>query len=84
MRMPKAKPGQLKAQWGKSPDDSSPDICYAAGEGVPNCDTHLLHNFLHHQPYSQLTHEFFDSFIDELKKRGYDITTLKFSVEKCA
>lgn len=23
-----------------------------------------------------------DSFVDELKKRGYDITTLKFSIEK--
>ena len=45
------------------------------------CDGHLLHGMLSMKRYTQ--HHVFDpSFIEELEARGYDITTLRFSVEK--
>ena len=81
-RAPKAKPGELKAQWGKLPHDT-PDMCYAWGEGVNRADARLLSNALGGKNYLPgLGLE--PSLIDELEKRGYDLTTLRFSVQKKA
>jgi hypothetical protein len=90
LRAPKAKPGELKAQWGKLPHDG-PDMCYAWGPGIGSCDAHLLHNLLNRQPLEhdyesrdRFPYKYGKSFMDELKERGYDITTLKFYVRKLA
>lgn len=82
-RAPKARPGQLKAQWGKMPHES-PDLCYAWGDGVSSADGRLLHNALSSKTYSPIDKTWDDSFLEELDKRGYDITTLTFSVQKKA
>lgn len=80
-RSPRAKPGQLKAQWGKIPD-VAPDLCYAWGDGACRSDARLLDDALSGKTYSPIRLEWNSSFLEELEKRGYDITTLKFSVQK--
>jgi hypothetical protein len=84
LRAPKSKPGELKVQWGKLPHDN-PDICYSWGDGCSRTDGHLLHNALTSRRYyaHDLAHPE-PSLLDELKERGYDITTLKFYIRKKA
>ncbi len=93
-RQKKCKPGQLLLYWGKLPHDN-PDIVGAwGGEGADKRDSHLIMSTFcsprvtlvfneedkrkaHGRPY------YFDhSLMDELKQRGYDISTLKFSIEQ--
>lgn len=79
------KPGVLKAQWG-SVDGSGPDVCYAWGEGVSGADARFLSTVLCGErlrlafPSMETVAE--KSFIEEMEARGYDITTLKFSIQK--
>lgn len=93
-RAPRAKPGELKAQWGRLPHDD-PDLCYAWGEGVSKCDGSLLHSIFGCKRQRAVYGEerernhgypvvFDPSFIEELQARGYDITTLRFSIQKKA
>lgn len=88
---PRAKTGELKAKWGKLEHDA-PDLCYVWGEGVSKCDARLLHSaftcrvmrygcFESDKPdHNGLV--FDPSFFDELKSRGYDMTTFRFSIQK--
>lgn len=82
---PRARPGQLKAQWGKVAD-SDPDIVYVGGEGTTRADRWMLHHFIGRpqfaNPLSRDTFALEPSFLEELDARGYDITTLVISVEK--
>jgi hypothetical protein len=80
-REPKAKPNQLKAQWGKLKHDS-PDLCFAWGDGVNKCDARLLSNAITSFTFEPGSYETRPSLYDELEKRGYDMTTLKFSISK--
>lgn len=67
----KDKDNTLAAKWSKKENDIM--IYY------PNkCDGALLNNHLFHPRDSISCHP----FIKELERRGYDITTLKFSVKK--
>uniref|UniRef100_A0A6H1ZXK8 Uncharacterized protein n=1 Tax=viral metagenome TaxID=1070528 RepID=A0A6H1ZXK8_9ZZZZ len=79
-RSPRAKPGQLKVQWGKLPDDD-PDIVYSGGIGTNGCDRALLHHVFGSPRYTYDGNTT-PSLYDELEARGYDLTTLKFSIEK--
>jgi hypothetical protein len=84
-RRPKAKPGELKVQWGKLPYDS-PDICYCwGGDGATSSDGSLLHCMF--SGFSWRKSDSFgaiqnDGYLKELEARGYDLTTLKFSIQK--
>ncbi|MCB1757520.1 MAG: hypothetical protein KDJ38_18505 [Gammaproteobacteria bacterium] len=80
-RTPKARPGQLKAQWGKLPEEA-PDLVFCWGNGISRCDGSMLHSFLDGKRYNPIRKIYENSFLDELQERGYDITTLKISVEK--
>ena len=65
------KADKLEAKWSKKEHDIM--ICY------PNRpDGHFLHGFLVHARDPVIP----DSFLKELENRGYDLTTLKFSIEK--
>lgn len=85
-RIPKAKPGELRACWGKPDRYSGPDICYAWGDGVPSADASLLHLTISTErmtfDFPTTGHKFDPSFIKELETRGYDLTTLRFSIQK--
>lgn len=78
---PRARNGQIKAQWGKLANHE-PGIVYARGDGTSRSDSHLLHNLISSPRFYPLSKEWDKSFVEELDARGYDIKTLKISVEK--
>jgi hypothetical protein len=82
-RAPKIKDGELKAQWGKLPH-YNPDMIIVNGQGVPKCDANLLYSTLFSERYSPSLMAWNKPFYEELESRGYDLTTLKFSIQKKA
>ena len=76
-RTPKAKPDELKIAYGKEPHDN-PDLFYChGGGGAHRCDARLLSHFIENVTYFEDR-----NLRQELENRGYDITTLKFSIMK--
>lgn len=74
-RAPKAKPGQLKIAYGKHEGDT--DIFYCnGGYGAERCDARMLSSF-----FQSLKYPGEKTMVDELISRGYDITTLKFTIQ---
>jgi hypothetical protein len=84
--MSPAKPGQLVAKWGRASREDLPDLSYAWGEGVPRADARMLDTAFTAQrmsrsfPTMEVVYE--PSFLEELEARGYDISTLRFSIQK--
>jgi len=86
-RKPKAKPGELLVKWGDS-KEGGPDVYYCWGEGVPKRDGSYLQyvlgctraNPLYPSRPGESSQE--PSLLDGLKSRGYDLTTLRFSIKK--
>lgn len=73
-------------QWGRPERGEDPDVCYVWGPGIHKSDAALL-NFVIGSPrygYQGFKEEPMPSLLDELKKRGYDLTTLKLSVKLAA
>lgn len=83
LRAPRARDGQLKAKWGSIEGDS-PDLCYVWGSGIPRADARLLHDTLASPRFRPLSQEWDMSFMEELKDRGYDISTLEISISRKA
>lgn len=89
LRAPKLKSGELRMYWGRDPHDRTPDVMLAwQGDRSMKADTSLLHYAMcsrHPDPHK---HPIFSvmmpSLIEELEARGYDLTTLKFSIMKKA
>lgn len=74
-----AKPLQLVAGYGTDGSGTvgkAGDLVFAWGDGIPSADAWLLNHHLArgNGPRKSLT--------DELIERGYDITTLRFSISK--
>lgn len=71
-----AKRGQLKVGWGREPGDT-PEVQYGYnGPGRMKADNNLvMHTFNYVKVHEGR------SLIEELEARGYDLTTLKFSIE---
>jgi hypothetical protein len=63
----------LFCQWSKK----EKDILFSYPR---RCDGHLLYGALSCARHNPITNEWDNSFMDELEARGYDITTLRFSV----
>jgi hypothetical protein len=73
-RAPKAKPGELKIAYGKERgDDPTLFFCYGA-EGASKRDSNFLMWLFSRELEPGV------SVTKELESRGYDITTLKFSI----
>lgn len=71
-----AKPGQLRAGYGKVRGDS-PDLLYAWGAGgASKSDGRLVCAALEEVPVFEGR-----ALREELEVRGYDITTLRFSIQ---
>jgi hypothetical protein len=80
----KNKPHTLEARWGREDRHSDAGITYAWGEGCSSADASLLNNVIGGERYSPIPGDpARPSLLDELKKRGYDLTTLKISIQKC-
>ena len=87
LRAPKLKDGELRMYWGKPSRHDSPDVVLAwQGDPSMKRDTNLLHYHLcskHPDPHVQpIFSKMLPSLIEELQAHGYDITTLKFSIQK--
>ena len=68
----RSKPGELKCYWSKKEND----LLFSWGEGVQKYDGSWLNSWYgYHRGFD-------DTFLKELESRGYDLTTLKFSVKK--
>ena len=86
-RKPKMSDGELKMYWGKPDKHDGPDVVLAwQGDASMRRDTNLLHYHLCSAKPDLSARPLFSkmnpSLIEELKDRGYDITTLKFSIKK--
>ena len=83
--VPRARPNQLKAQHANTADNGE-DIHYFWGEGTSKTDAHLLSWALNHRPLmTNLAGEIIgyeDSLLQQLQQRGYDLKTLRFSIDK--
>jgi hypothetical protein len=79
-RAPKVVEGQIKAQRGKI--DGDVDMCIFYGDNVPRCDRALVMNILYSDRYDTFERKSSPSFAEELKARGYDLNTFKFSIER--
>ena len=78
-----ANPGQVKMYWSKR----EKDLMFDWNSPASKSDSHLLHNVLCNKRFlpsflSPKEWQEEKSLIDELEERGYDITTLKFSIKK--
>lgn len=63
----------LRARWSKREQD-------VMIEYPRKCDGHLIHYYMGSP--RQSGQEWVPSLFEELEKRGYDLTTLKFSIKK--
>lgn len=84
-RAPVAKPGELKIVYGRADRYNEPDICVAWGaNGADKSDArtalHALTEKRMGYAFPSMTIEERPSLIEELAARGYDITTLRFSI----
>ena len=81
---PPRRAGSIKFQQGML--DGCVDMLVLFGDGTPRCDRALVFNVFcsEKQRYDvQSGKLFYDkSFVDELIERGYDISTLRFSIDK--
>lgn len=82
---PPKKDGAIKFQYGRN--DGDLDFMVLFGNDVPRCDRALVMNvFTSQRPFlgssARIGIAFADSFVVELENRGYDISTLRFSVER--
>lgn len=79
---PKAKFGQIKVQYGYSRYDGEDHfMCYGGHEGSRR-DARLLMHAINEKRYCVHSKKYEKSLIEELEERGYDIKTLKISIEK--
>lgn len=83
---PKKTPGMLKFQWGKLRDEA-PDYLCSWGPGCSRADAGLILDMLTNQrPFASVhrpeSNPYAESLAQELDRRGYDITTIKFSIKK--
>jgi hypothetical protein len=86
-RTPVAKPGEIKIVYGKAERYDAPDLCVAWGTGADmKCTGSLM---MHVLTEKRLRHkfptggtEYVPSLIEELEARGFDITTLRITIQR--
>jgi hypothetical protein len=83
LRHKKCAPGQLRAYWGREGRGNYPDVILAHGGGTASKrDTTLLFIHLCTKRPTGYNSEYIPSLMDDLRERGYDISTLEFSIKK--
>ena len=78
-RAPKVREGQIKMQRGRI--DGAVDMCIFYGCSTQRCDRALMMDVICSDSLNWKS-EVVPSLMDELEKRGYDLDTLRFSIEK--
>lgn len=87
LRTPKLKPGELRVYWGHEPHDTTREVMFAySGDRLMKRDTNLLHAFMASPRVNPLARPLWSSMekglLQQLQERGYDLSTLKFSICK--
>lgn len=81
-----AKPGQIKAQWGRADRHSKPSLVYLwGGEGASQGDARIIAYAIEDKRFAPTFEGGYreePSLVEELERRGYDPTTLKISIER--
>lgn len=79
-----ARPGELKLGWGREDRYNNPGIMVAWGDGVARANGSYLLNALCYGTFGPegAREEMRPSFIKELEERGFDLSTLKISIQK--
>lgn len=77
LRRVQAKPGQLLAQWGRDDGDDVGVVYAAGGGGVGTSDAGMLSTAFNYVKGLHGT-----TLVKELEARGFDLTTLRFSIER--
>jgi hypothetical protein len=85
-RSPTAKPGEIKIAYGKANRYDAPDLCAAwggAGASKPDARTvmHALTEKRVARAFPSMEYEERPSLVEELEARGYDIETLRFTIQ---
>lgn len=84
-RVPSPKPGVLEAKYGKDESYNSPSIVYVhGGAGSSKPDARFLSTVFEGtdiETGKPIFGKYGRSFVKELEERGYDITTLRFSIK---
>lgn len=77
-RMPNPKPGQLQVGWAREGRTQAPELffCYGGYGANPRDNAVIV------QAFSSAENAAGNTLIEELVARGYDLSTLRFSVEK--
>lgn len=75
-----AKPGELKVSYGRTARDNEPSVVYShGGHGTNKGHANMLiHVFEELKVFDNLT------LVDYLREAGYDLTTLKLSIQQKA
>jgi len=86
-RRPTPAPGILKVYWGVDGDGEGPDLIIAWGDGVSKGNAHLIHQVFNSERMTlnmdnPREHTWERSLAKELEARGFDLTTLTFSIKK--
>lgn len=77
LRPPVTKPGQLRAYWGRSEPGAKPTVIYTWGAGgACKADGRILMTALEEAKVFGGK-----SLVQELEARGYDLSTLRFTIE---
>jgi hypothetical protein len=88
-RRPTPPPGTLKMYWGLDEDGEGPDLVVAWGEGVAKGNVHLISQVFNSErmaldPKNPRDHVWVRNLRKELEARGFDLSTLTFSIRKKA
>lgn len=88
MKRPRRRPpkrmkdGELSVSYGYTREQGE-DVYFTNGPGCPSPDARLLHFFFEHvKPVSVLTGQEDLPLLKELERRGYDLKTLRFAIQK--
>lgn len=86
-RTPTAKRGELKAAYGRVDRHNNPSLVYIwGGGGAQSPDARILASAFedkrHGYSFPTMKPEERPSLVEELEARGYDITTLRFTIQK--
>lgn len=83
LRKPKIKDNTLELYWGRPYKNEPPEVMGQWGEGCSKRDLYLLfHCLLQDIPELGSMFGTGPSLVKQLEDRGYDVSTLKFSISK--
>ena len=87
VRVPDPKADTLIATWGRSDSYAAPSIVYVYPDRDGKCDSRVLCDAFESKQYSPNPEKFGSfkltpSLAEELDARGWDLTTLRFSIKR--